>query len=166
MCHETIYQGLYHGGLGGLSRQLTRRLRTGRPLRKRRRRPGQRRPRFAVPGALIDERPAIVEKRLRVGDWERDPITGRLNRSAIGTLVDRHSRFVKLVHLPDGHRADALSAALTQLLRDEIPDQARHTLTWDQGSEMACHDLRRDPGIRWLAQRSAPDTPQSDSLSD
>jgi len=140
VCHETIYQALYHGGQGGLCRQLTKRLRTGRPLRKRRRRPGQRRPRFAAPAALIDERPSVVELRERIGDWEGDLITGRHNRSAIGTLVDRRSRFVKLLHLPDGHHADALRAALIQLLESEIPQQARCTLTWDQGSEMARHD--------------------------
>jgi IS30 family transposase len=138
VCHETIYQAIYLGGRGGLRRQLTRRLRTGRPLRKRRRRATERQTRFVTPGRLIDQRPAIVLGRERVGDWEGDLIVGRNNRSAIATLVDRHSRYVRLVGLPDGHDAaavrDALIAALAQL-----PAVARHTLTWDQGSELAHH---------------------------
>ena len=70
--HETIYQALYHGGKGGLSRALTRRLRTGRPLRKRRRRAHARQVRFLAPAQLIDARPLVVEDRRRVGDWEGD----------------------------------------------------------------------------------------------
>jgi IS30 family transposase len=70
VCHETIYQALYHGGKGGLNRQLTRRLRTGRPLRKRRRRTDRRHPRFLAPALLIDHRPSADEHRSRVGDWE------------------------------------------------------------------------------------------------
>jgi IS30 family transposase len=139
ICHETIYQALYHGGKGGLSRALTRRLRTGRPLRKRRRRAHERRIRFLAPAVLIDHRPAVVNERNRVGDWEGDLIVGRMSRSAIGTLVDRASRYLRLVHLPHGHRAEHLRAALVPLL-DSLPDTARLTLTWDQGSEMARHD--------------------------
>jgi IS30 family transposase len=71
VCHETIYQALYHGGKGGLSRQLTRRLRTGRPLRKRRRRADQRRIRFIAPALLLDHRPPAVEQRLRIGGLGR-----------------------------------------------------------------------------------------------
>lgn len=70
LCHETIYQALYHGGRGGLSRTLTHRLRTGRPLRKRRRRPDRRRVRYVIPSKLIDQRPPEVEDRGRLGDWE------------------------------------------------------------------------------------------------
>jgi IS30 family transposase len=113
VCHETIYQALYHGGKGGLRRELTRRLRTGRPLRKRRRQSHQRRIRFIAPALLIDHRPLIVEQRSRIGDWEGDLITGRRNQSVIGTLVDRTSRYVKLVHLPAGHSASELRAAMT-----------------------------------------------------
>lgn len=69
VCHETIYQALYHGGKGGLSRQLTRKLRTDRPMRKHRRKPGQRRARFTVPIVLIDHRPAAAAGRTRIGDW-------------------------------------------------------------------------------------------------
>jgi IS30 family transposase len=70
LCHETIYQALYHGGAGGLSRRLTRRLRTGRPLRRRRRRADRRQIRFVVPSKLIDQRPTVIEHRSRLGDWE------------------------------------------------------------------------------------------------
>ena len=102
VCHETIYQALYHGGKAGLTRDLTCRLRTGRPLRKRRRRTDQRAIRFIAPARLIDHRPAIVELRERVGDWEGDLITGRQNRSAIGTLVDRTSRYLTSCTCPAG----------------------------------------------------------------
>ena len=76
LCHETIYQALYHGGKGGLSRSLTRRLRTGRRLRKRRRRADTRVVRFIAPARLIDARPAVVAERGRFGDWEGDLIVG------------------------------------------------------------------------------------------
>ncbi|WP_205315281.1 IS30 family transposase [Nonomuraea lactucae] len=139
LCHETIYQAIYHGGRGGLSRQLTAKLRTGRPLRRRRRRPDQRRIRFVAPAVLIEHRPAIVEKRVRVGDWEGDLITGRLNQSAIGTLVDRTSRYLRLIPLPNGHAAEHVRDGLLAAFAD-VPKAARWTLTWDQGSEMAFHD--------------------------
>ncbi len=139
VCHETIYQALYHGGTGGLDRQLTRQLRTARPLRKRRRRAQERMIRFIAPAQLIHKRPAIVEARTRIGDWEGDLIIGRLSRSAIGTLVDRTSRYVKLVHLPDGHSAAQLREGM-QIVMATVPAGSRRTLTWDQGSEMASHD--------------------------
>ena len=139
VCHETIYQALYSGAKGGLSRHLTLKLRTGRPVRKRRRRAHERVPRFIAPARLIDYRPAVVEERSRVGDWEGDLITGRGGLSAIGTLVCRRSRYIKLVHLPGRRTADDLIAGLHGTLRD-LPDSVRLTLTWDQGSEMAGHD--------------------------
>lgn len=138
LCHETIYQALYLGGRGGLRRELTKRLRTGRPLRRRRRSTTERRPRFVTPGRLIDERPEIVNDRTRPGDWEGDLIVGRGNRSAIATLVDRYSRYVHLVALPNGHDAVAVRDALIAAFA-ELPEAARHTLTWDQGSELAHH---------------------------
>ena len=140
VCHETIYQALYHGARRGLHRRLTTRLRTGRSMRRRRRRPDQRAPRFIAPGLLIDRRPAVVEERVRIGDWEGDLIVGAKSRSAIGTLVDRTSRYVRLVHLPRGHAAQALTDALEVLVED-LPQPTRRTLTWDQGAEMARHDL-------------------------
>ena len=100
VCHETIYQALHNGAKGGLSRQLTRKLRTGRPLRKRRRRAHERTPRFVAPALLIDHRPVEAAERSRVGDWEGDLITGRGGLSAIGTLACRKSRYLKLIHLP------------------------------------------------------------------
>lgn len=133
VCHETIYQALYNGSRGGLSRTLTKRLRTGRPLRKRRRRPHERLPRFVAPGRLIDQRPRAVESRCRLGDWEGDLIAGRNNRSAIGTLVDRYSRYLLLVHLRAGHGADELRDALGEAVAS-LPQCARRSLTWDQGS--------------------------------
>ena len=140
MCHETIYQALYHGARRGLHRRLTARLRTGRSMRRRRRRPDQRTPRFIAPGLLIDQRPAVVEERVRIGDWEGDLIVGAKGSSAIGPLVDRTSRYVRLVHLPNGHAAQALTDALEALV-EHLPQPARRTLTWDPGSEMARHDL-------------------------
>jgi transposase, IS30 family len=139
VCHETIYQALYHGGRGGLSRQLTRRLRTGRPLRKRRRRAHERTPRFVAPALLIDHRPAIADERGRVGDWEGDLITGAGGLSAIGTLACRRSRYVKLIHLPGRRTAEDLVIGIRQTLTD-MPEALRLTLTWDQGTEMASHD--------------------------
>ena len=94
-----------------------------------------------------------------MGDWEGDLIIGQKSKSAIGTLVDRASRYLRLVHLPGGHGAEDLRTALGAVL-GELPDAARWTLTWDQGSEMAHHDLLaahyRDgiffarPGSPWL----------------
>ncbi|MCX5446427.1 IS30 family transposase [Streptomyces nigrescens] len=75
LCHESIYRALYQGAKGGLSRTLTKKLRTGRPLRKQRRKADQRAPQFAVPATLIDHRPAVVELRERAGDWEGDRAT-------------------------------------------------------------------------------------------
>ena len=77
---------------------------------------------------------------MRIGDWAGDLIVGAKGRSAIGTLVDRTSRYVRLVHLPQGHAAQALTDALEALV-EHLPQPARRTLTWDQGSEMARHDL-------------------------
>jgi transposase, IS30 family len=119
---------------------LTKKLRTGRPLRKRRRSPMARTPRFVAPGRLLHERPAVVEERARIVDWEGDLIVGRASRSAIGTLVDRRTGYLRLVHLPDGHSAEQLRVAMLPVLTD-LPTLARQTLTWDQGSEMAYHHL-------------------------
>lgn len=140
VCHETIYQALYNAVRSGLSRTLTRRLRTGRPLRKRRRRSTERQVRFIAPARLIDRRPPVVETRERIGDWEGDLIVGRMSQSAIGTLVERRSRCVRLLHLPHGHSAEALRHAMATMV-EAVPDVARLTLTWDQGSELAQHDL-------------------------
>jgi IS30 family transposase len=159
LCHETIYQALYRGARGGLNRRLTKRLRTGRPLRKRRRRADQRRSRYVLPHQGIAQRPAVVTDRSRLGDWEGDLIVGPASRSAVATLVDRKSRYLRLIHLPDGHRSDQLVAALTRALGGTDPSR-RLTLTWDQGSEMSRHDevarlfsegvFFADPGSPWM----------------
>lgn len=99
MCRETIYQALYNGEKGGLSRKRTRKLRTGRPLRKRRRRAHERTPRFVASAQPIAHRPTVVEERSRVRDWKKDLIPGRGSLSAIGHLACRRSRYIKLVHL-------------------------------------------------------------------
>ncbi|WP_392757295.1 IS30 family transposase [Streptomyces sp. LN590] len=138
LCHESIYRALYQGVRGGLSRTLTRKLRTSRPLRKKRRRSDQRAARFVAPAVLIDRRPPVVELRTRLGDWEGDLIVGPLSRSAVATLVDRRTRYLRLVALPGGHSAAKLRDALIAAL-GTLPVHARRTLTWDQGTEMARH---------------------------
>jgi IS30 family transposase len=86
---------------------------------------------------LIAARPAVVTERSRVGDWEGDPIVGQSRQSAIGTLLDRRSGFVRLVHLPDGHNAQRCRLSIEQAIPN-LPTQVRLK---DQGSEMAQHDL-------------------------
>lgn len=137
--HETIYQAVYRPDLGGLERELPRRvLRTGRCRRRPRRRADARRAGSLVGMTMIDQRPAEAADRSEPGHWEGDLITGASNRSAIGTLVERSSRFTILLHLPGRHTAeevrDALIAAFSRL-----PTGLRRSLTWDQGKEMALH---------------------------
>jgi transposase, IS30 family len=135
--HETIYQSIYVQGRGALRRELASCLRTGRALRKPRRRDGERRGK--IPGmVMISERPAEVADRAVPGHWEGDLIAGAGNKSAIGTLVERSTRFVLLLHLPDGHGADAVAAQMTEVMAT-LPAQLRRSLTWDQGSEMTNH---------------------------
>jgi transposase, IS30 family len=136
--HETIYQSLYVQSRGGLKRELTQHLRTGRTLRKPQRRTGQRRERFAGM-VMISERPAEVEDRAVPGHWEGDLILGSAaSKSAVGTLVERMTRFVMLLHLPGGHTADIVQEAMVTKMAT-LPDQLRQSLTWDQGPEMANH---------------------------
>ena len=135
--HEAIYQALYVQGRGELRRDLHQRLRTGRALRKTRRSVGERRGK--IPGMVnIAERPPEVEDRAVPGHWEGDLITGQLNKSAIGTLVERATGFVMLLHLPDNHGADAVQESMTQAMA-RLPETLRRTLTWDQGVEMSNH---------------------------
>ena len=147
--HEAIYQALYVQGRGALRRELTACLRTGRAVRKPQRREGVRGKRSIPPEIMISERPPEVADRAVPGHWEGDLIVGSAS-SAIGTLVERKTRFVMLVHLPrlpavaQGERGwsgrgaetvrDALAATITTL-----PSQLRQTLTWDQGAEMYQH---------------------------
>ena len=135
--HETICQSIYVQGRGALRRELAACLRTGRALRKPRRKDGERRGK--IPGmVMISERPAEVQDRAVPGHWEGDLITGAGNKSAIGTLVERSTRFVLLLHLPDGHGADAVAAQMTEVMAT-LPAALRRSLTWDQGSEMTNH---------------------------
>jgi transposase, IS30 family len=135
--HETVYRSLYVQGRGELKRELTRHLRTGRALRKPRRRPDRRLTR--IPDMVnISQRPAEAEDRAVPGHWEGDLITGAENKSAIGTLVERACGFVLLLHLPDDHGAVAVQTAMIEAM-SALPDTLRRTLTWDQGIEMANH---------------------------
>jgi IS30 family transposase len=139
LVHETIYQAVYRPELGGLRRDLPRVLRAGRRRRRPRRRADARRPGALTGMTMISERPAEADGRSQAGHWEGDLITGAGNRSAIGTLVDRASRFTILVHLPSPrHTAEAVRDALVAALA-VLPGQLRRSLTWDQGKEMARH---------------------------
>jgi IS30 family transposase len=135
--HETIYQSLYVQARGELRRDLHKRLRTGRALRTPRRREGQRRERFAGM-VMISERPAEVEDRAVPGHWEGDLIVGKNNGSAIGTLVERSSRFTILLHLPGRHTADEVAAAMIAQMRS-LPEHLLRSITWDRGVELAAY---------------------------
>jgi IS30 family transposase len=136
--HETIYQELYVQGRGQLRRELTRCLRTGRALRRPRRLPDQRRERRIRDKVMISERPPEVEDRAVPGHWEGDLIIGKDGASAIGTLVERSTRFVMLLHLPGDHGAEQVRDAMIATMQD-LPAALRRSLTWDQGLELARH---------------------------
>jgi IS30 family transposase len=135
--HEAIYQGIYVQGRGALRRELASCLRTGRALRKPQRRVDGRRERIKDM-VMIAERPAQVEDRAVPGHWEGDLIIGTNSGSAIGTLVERTTRFVMLLHLPDDHGAVAVRDAITEAIAT-LPAALRRSLTWDQGIELAQH---------------------------
>ncbi len=161
--HEAIYQALYVQGRGALKRELVACLRTGRALRVPRARSRQRRDGFITPEVMISARPAQVADRAVPGHWEGDLIIG-LNRSAIGTLVERTTRFTMLLHLPrmegygiqppvkngpalSGYGAEAVRGAITSTIAT-LPAELRRSLTWDRGKEMAQHaQLRIDTGL-------------------
>ena len=161
--HEAIYQALYVQSRGALRRELTAYLRTGRPLRVPHARTRGRGKQFVTPELLISQRPAEIADRAIPGHWEGDLILG-LGSSAIGTLVERTTRFTILLHLPRlrghgtaprlkngpalaGHGAEAVRDAITTAIHT-LPAQLRRSLTWDQGTEMAQHArLRIDTGI-------------------
>jgi IS30 family transposase len=163
--HEAIYQALFVQGRGALGRELAACLRTGRASRMPRARAGVKRSKgFISPEIMISERPAEAADRAVPGHWEGDLIVGA-GSSAIGTLVERTTRFTLLLHLPrlagygEGPRADngpALSGHGAEAVRDAItrtiitlPEQLRRSLTWDQGAEMAQHNrLKIDAGIQ------------------
>jgi len=133
-CPETIYQALFAGRLGPLAGKL----RTGRQRRKRQRRGVATNNKIANM-RLLDQRPPDVSQRRTIGHWEGDLIIGAKMHSAIGTLVERVSRYVILVHLPDGYTAPVMRDALTARLL-ELPPALRQTLTWDQGRELTLHE--------------------------
>jgi IS30 family transposase len=162
--HEAIYQALFIQGRGALKRELVACLRTGRALRVPRARARQRRDGMVTPEVMISERPAEADDRAVPGHWEGDLIIG-LNKSAIGTLVERTTRFTMLLHLPrmEGYgvtervkNGPALAGHGAQAVRDAIaatittlPEQLRRSLTWDRGKEMARHaQLTIDTGIQ------------------
>ena len=137
VCHETVYQAIYVQGRGGLKREVSESLRTGRAVRRPRRNGTERTSRFADM-VMISDRPAEIEDRAVPGHWEGDLITGARNQSAIGTLVERSTRYVMLLHLPDGHDSIHVRDALIDAVKT-LPEHLRGSLTWDQGSEMARH---------------------------
>jgi len=159
--HEAIYQSLYVQGRGALRRELTACLRTGRALRVPRARAHRRGKGFITPQVMISERPAEAGDRAVPGHWEGDLILG-LGSSAIGTLVERSTRFTMLLYLPPMadqgprvHNGPALAGHGAEAVRDAIaaaivtlPEQLRRSLTWDQGAEMAQHaQLRVQTGL-------------------
>jgi IS30 family transposase len=143
--HETIYQSLYVQGRGELRRELTRCLRSGR---------AQRRPRGPKTGVgkipnmvMISERPAEAADRAVPGHWEGDLIVGKDHQSAVGTLVERTTRFVLLLHLGAGKDAGSVKVAMQKAITT-LPEQLVKTITWDQGSEMGRHvDFTIETGI-------------------
>ena len=136
--HETIYASLYVQGRGALRKELTVCLRTGRALRKPRKRVrGETRGR--IPNMIsISQRPPEVEDRAVPGHWEGDLIVGKDSGSAIGTLVERTTRYVILLHLPGRHGAEEVRDAMLAAI-PTLPKQLWRSLTWDQGIEMTRH---------------------------
>ena len=147
MSHETIYLTLFIQARGALKRELTQHLRT----RRANRRPKGARPPSGkgqiVDPVMISERPAAVEDRAVPGHWEGDLIMGK-RQTAIGTLVERWSRYVMLFLLPDGHTAEAVRTALADTVQ-RLPEHLWQSLTWDQGKEMAQHaQFTIDTGVQ------------------
>ncbi len=144
--HETIYQSLFVQGRGELRRELTRCLRTGRAQRRPRARMERR---GRLPDmVMISERPAEVADRAMPGHWEGDLILGKGNRSAVGTLVERSTRYLLLLHLGEGREADKVDAAMRAAIAT-LPAELFRSITWDQGKEMAFHaDFTIDTGIQ------------------
>lgn len=143
--HETIYQTLYLQGRGELRRELAACLRSGRARRVKqgRLRTGGRMTNLV----MISERPAEAQDRAVPGHWEGDLLVGKQAKSAMGTLVERSTRFVMLFPLRHGRGADQVRQALTEVIQT-LPVALRRSLTWDQGREMAEHvRFRIDTGV-------------------
>ena len=135
--HEAIYQSIYVQGRGALRRELAVHLRTGRALRKPRRKLNERR--LRIPDMVnISQRPAEVEDRAVPGHWEGDLMLGKNGKSAIGTLVERSTRFVMLLHLPSGRSPLQVEKAIVDATQ-KLPGFIWKSLTWDQGQEMRNH---------------------------
>jgi transposase, IS30 family len=142
LCHESIYQAVYQPGSplmrpSPLAPQHRSPLRTGRDHRRAQQRTDRRRPRFEQPMLSIHQRPFPPDDRAEAGHWEGDLIIGKDQQSAIGTLVERQTRLVRLLHLPQ-RDGDTLHDALHTRLGD-LPSTLRRSITWDQGTEMARH---------------------------
>ena len=136
--HETIYQALYVQGRGHLRADLAEKLSTKRRARV----PVSRDRRASSPykeAFKISQRPAEVEDRAVPGHWEGDLILGTGSRSAIGTLVERSTRFTILLHLPGRHTADEVADAMIREMK-HLPDHLRRSITWDRGSELADYE--------------------------
>jgi IS30 family transposase len=142
---ETIYQSLYVQGRGALRKELAACLRTGRAIRRNRSRIERR---GSIPDkVMISERPAEVADRAVPGHWEGDLIIGAGGRSAVGTLVERSTRYVLLLHLDGDHTAETVRLAMTAKIRT-LPEHLFRSITWDQGTEMAKHrQFTIDTGI-------------------
>jgi IS30 family transposase len=134
--HETIYQALYVQGRGELRRELARCLRSGRARRRPRGRDG--RSGHIKDMVMISERPAEAGDRAVPGHWEGDLIIGKDCKSAVGTLVERTTRYVLLLHLPEGRDAHLVEQAMREAI-GTLPAELARTITWDQGIEMARH---------------------------
>jgi transposase, IS30 family len=134
--HETIYQALYVQGRGELRRELARCLRTGRAKRRAR---GQGENTGRIKDmVMISERPSEAEDRAVPGHWEGDLIIGKDCKSAVGTLVERSTRYLLLLHLPHGRDAHLVEQAMRDAI-GTLPAELARTITWDQGKEMAYH---------------------------
>ena len=147
--HETIYRWLYLQGRGELKRQVGAALRSGRAMRRPNKH-GAATGQGQIPNMVsIHDRPAVdLEDGTRIpGHWEGDLIIGKNNGSAIGTVVERATGYLMLLHLPEGRGVEHVTAALTQRLV-ELPDSLRQSLTWDQGKELSKHaTVSVDAGI-------------------
>ena len=133
--HETLYQCLYVQGRGQLRADLHKQLSTKRAARKTRGGPPERRGKYNDV-LTISKRPAEAADRAVPGHWEGDLILGSRGSSAIGTLVERSTRFTILLHLPEDHTAESVATAMIEAM-SELPAHLRRTITWDRGSEMA-----------------------------
>jgi transposase, IS30 family len=148
--HEAIYQAIYVRPVGQLRREMRSHLRTGRTARQSRASRTGRDGRGGILDAVsIHDRPEEVDARLVPGHHEGDLIMGSVaSNSAIGTVVERTTGFLTLVHLPDGHRAEQVAAAIAAQVA-QLPEVLRKTLTWDRGKEMARHkDLAAATGLK------------------